>query len=523
MWHDPRCAPAKHDIYCKNCGESKNMVLVTKVYAPLDFDRSLYIFCCNKRDCSLNAAGWVVIRNQAPLDDGRLPKTMKSSAVLPPPAAPVASSAPTTTPNKATTSAWGDFSFDEDDGINSADIDDLNELLQLRDLTLSANKEPTAPALYGEKGADSTMDSTFPTETILPCYELAEEEEVWSREDELAALEGVSVEDTNTFGAVGSGQAEHIDRLLNSYFEGEEDTEIVNLLKKHSSVHSTRTKCENTSCEEDNEELTTIGNSTSKSKNNNKKADSDSEDEEAQEAGLARSTRRQRTEAYFQYRASYYPTQALRYAYAGEPLWITHPSPFDTLPRTAPNTSTTTSLSTSLPAISEDRDTSSTAAATATASDAGFKLSSSSATGKAKGKEKGKEKGTKNSKGVASTNITATAKEKESIIPPCELCGKARVFECQLMPALLSLIGTDNTNTDGNTNSSTSTIADRKRMDAQQQPSVADIQRFQACLGEGLDFGVVAVFSCPDSCYPCNKGQPFATEFAIVQGPPDIL
>jgi hypothetical protein len=51
-------------------------------------------------------------------------------------------------------------------------------------------------------------------------------------------------------------------------------------------------------------------------------------------------------------------------------------------------------------------------------------------------------------------------------------------------------------------------------------PTFSELQlnSFLQKLGDGIDFGVVAIYSCPDSC----QSSSLATEFALVQPPSDI-
>ena len=353
-------------------------------------------------------------------------------------------------------------------------------------------------------------------------------EESWTTEDEVAALEGVVV-DTGD-----SSSSEHIDRLLKSYYEGEEDLEIVNLVKKQqlssnksneSSIQivdnlngttdttttitttTTGTTVSNkdiikTSSEKSINSKNTTKKSKSTTSNNNKTRSNttkgkegdggeSSEDEEMKEAGLARSSQRQRCEAYFLHRVSYYPAQVLRYAYGGTPLWITYPSPL--------------SLVSSKNIVDSNSSSSSCSRGT--------------------------------------TGVGGKGQERHSdtsAIPPCEWCGKARVFECQLMPGLLSLINTTTTTTSAITTTSTTNVTAREQEkvgskslhstininDPLAKPSAEDLLRFQQSLGDELDFGVVAIYVCPDSCNSSSRKKDssrYSTEVAIVQAPSDII
>lgn len=97
---------------------------------------------------------------------------------------------------------------------------------------------------------------------------------------------------------------------------------------------------------------------------------------------------------------------------------------------------------------------------------------------------------------------TAPAPVDSLSIPPCELCGSPRVFEMQLMPALLSL---------------------PLNMPPSGYPVPQPKTDFD-CVSD-FDFGVVAVWSCPESC--CRKNDQhdchLYPEFVVVQPPSDVV
>lgn len=449
------------------------MVLVSQIYAPIESDRTLYVFCCNSRACSLSSSGWMVVRNQEKSKDIPAPVNVESKSVWGDFLAPNEN----TTATKAA-SAWGDFSFEQES--TDASVDALTALLQERDLSLNA--KATEKKTTSTAKATTSSTSRYNTAQHLTCWEVSELEESWTAADEEAAWEGLGADEESGV----SGGDEYINRLLKSYYEGEEDTEIVNIVKKQQQGGASKTSepvsAPTSGTAKAPAEKAAKKGPVKKPSGRAEDSDGESSDGEGGEVGLARGSRRQQVEAYFQRRVSFYPTQVLRYAYGGAPLWISHPSPLD-----APLPATTAVES---------------APAAAVVDETVFQLAE-----------------TKKSK----KNKPAPAGPKKTLpeathIPRCEGCGKARVFECQLMPALLSYINTSS--------SSSKEVKEGKEVkesgvkDAawnfDHPPTAADILRFQETLGDELDFGVVAIYSCPDSCANC-------TEVAIVQGPPDIL
>jgi len=446
-------------------------VLVSQIYAPIDSDRTLYVFCCNSRACSLSSAGWAVVRNQE-----------KSKGVVEPVKMEAASAwddflAPT---EKASTakaaSAWGDFSFEEESA--DASVDALTALLQERDLSLNAKATEKKTSITTQVTTSST--SRYATVQQLTCWEVSELEESWTAADEEAAWEGLGAdEDTGV-----SGGDEHINRLLKSYYEGEEDTEIVNIVKKQQQGGALKASelTPVSAVKAPTTEKTVKKGPVKKPSARANDSDGESSDGEGGEVGLARGSRRQQVEAYFQRRVSFYPTQVLRYAYGGAPLWISHPSPLDA-PLPMPVAADATS-------------------AVVVVDETVFQLAETK----------------KNKKNKPAPAGPKKVLPEATHIPRCEGCGKARVFECQLMPALLSYINASPSN-----NKEVKEVKEAKGSAAKDAawnfdhpPTAADILRFQETLGDELDFGVVAIYSCPDSCANC-------TEVAIVQGPPDIL
>ncbi|RYH31489.1 hypothetical protein EON65_02525 [archaeon] len=374
------------------------MALVSKVFAPVDADRSLYVFCCNKRSCSLQPGAWTVIRNQ--LSDSNVdPATVVKQEATP------TSSAPAPTKQNKPATAW---SFDEPGKIDNDDDDDLLALLATRDLSISKpvkdknKKQDTHHAPTPLKQQQGHLH----TPVAFPLVTLTEYDEEWDEEYYTMSL-GVDVHE------------EHIDRLLATYLRDEEDVENLSALH-HAGLNGVREGM-----------CASLAMPSTPLADPSASLQEEGEDDNEEERDIKTASE---TEEYFQRRVQVSPNQVLRYAYDGIPLWITSPSPLE-------------------------------------------------------------------------NNVSA--------VPICELCGSKRVFECQLMPALLSHL-------------TSSRKSDKKAKDGKAgQGEVADAgqgdlrNRLKNMLGSELDFGVVTIWSCPRSCDP-PVGS-FAMEVALIQPPPDTL
>lgn len=94
-------------------------------------------------------------------------------------------------------------------------------------------------------------------------------------------------------------------------------------------------------------------------------------------------------------------------------------------------------------------------------------------------------------------------------IPSCDSCGERRIFELQLMPALVSVLNID-------TNRKTAS-----KLDNSADCGEPEIRREGLeCLGsESIEFGTVLVYTCSQSCW--SEDASFLEEFVIVQSDPD--
>jgi hypothetical protein len=473
------------EIICQSCGKNSKIVLVGQIYAPIEgLDRSLYVFVCNSRACSLSSRGWTIIRNQKPSTIEDKPKDIIS---------PVESKLKAVVDN---TSIWN-FSSD----LNGLEEDiDLLELLNKRDTKLQTpssaqkqknqgsakkNKSATVKSPFKENPVNEQLTSGDKEDnkpgflSILPEFQITEVEDPF---DEYTALGGNQPNENELIPFDKNLDSRHIQYLLDSYMKEEDDVEALQALQAYQ-----RSRQANNSTDETNELLLkpraeeettdnssffdtsssgllkknnnsldkTVSKKKSKPKSGLKKIQEDKEDDEndddeeedgeddrmgnGDETVEEKMSEKQKTEFYFQQRISVESNQVLRYCYNGKPLWITSPSPLD----------------------------------------------------------------------------PSSENKKREIIPCCPCCGEKRVYECQLMPAILSLISSSSSDKKGG---SSSLPADSSSLTAKDLSN-----ELRERLGDEFDFGVVTVWSCPNSCPPSPGGtDKFAVEIAIVQPPPDI-
>jgi hypothetical protein len=167
---------------------------------------------------------------------------------------------------------------------------------------------------------------------------------------------------------------------------------------------------------------------------------------------------RLKIEGYFHRRTAFHPQQVLRYGYGLQPLWCSvlfrdmfPPSP--------------------------------------------------SGSGSSSGK---KREGSGSSGGSGNPALSTMSQ----LVPCCRGCGAARVFEFQLMPALLSRYSSVRS----------SVVAHAVAAADQSQANSA------GSAGIGMEFGVVCVFVCPNSCSGAGNGTGDSwEECAIVQPPADMI
>ena len=430
--------------------------MICQVYAPLeDLHRSLYIFCCNRRRCSLASQGWIVLRNQA---------AAKVAPATPPATAEVS----------APVSAW---SFLQDEQIQT---DALQQMLQLRDESLvgaSASTKSSATTKVNTAPAQAPTKSCVSQEW-RPCRRIVEVDDSWAgkslslgrlgKDKEQAAVVGPGSkdeeieDDEDEEGEEGEEEEDYEDSFLDAsvasdarvqemlagYLKDEADEELAAMLSRGGKKKGTAGAGAGAGLKEEKEE------------------------EEEQEQGwmrkLWRNSPRAKVESHFQQRVACEPQQVLRYAYGGEPLWCTYPPPPD-------------------------------------------------------GPE---------------------------VVEACRHCGAKRCFEMQLMPALLALReqgvsgretprqaaptaksiaeqggkeqGGEAQDTAAQEYSSSGSIGGDEDDDAAfvseayAKPTESQFADLLQRLGDGMDFGVLSIYSCPESCQGGNE------ECVVVQPPSDI-
>jgi hypothetical protein len=397
------------------------MVLVEQVYAPIDdLERSLYVFCCNTRQCSLQSDGWVVVRNQS-----CCPKPVPV-AIVPQPVVAAATSS-----SKKATSVWDFLSEDLSGDSLTGDDSLLLDLLSVRDQNLHASAQTSSNNSGASKKAGDTSlvglkvqqrdflvtPSTLPVSRIKaieedwdPSYDRDEDDD--DGNDDHRAYNNICNNNSSSNNLTSSGVSEnaHIDSLIARYLQDEDEDNLVALSSLGVGVGNSTTaravatsQCVAKLCLEE-----------------------ECDEDESDGRQLASDDQ---VELYFQRRIQLEPQQVLRYAYDGQPLWISPQKGLD----------------------------------------------------------------------VSST------------IDLCECCQSRRVFECQLMPALLSHLSKAAGQSQTSVGAVTADISNNDNS------KLRDIRSMGAhLLGDGLDFGVVTVWSCPNSC------ESTIFERAVVQCPPDI-
>ncbi|KAL3668805.1 hypothetical protein V7S43_006099 [Phytophthora oleae] len=257
-------APKEADtLTCTKCG--KGLFLVAQVYAPVESDRTLYVFGCNAVACTETPGSWRVLRDQVEPAKEALAEVKVEEV---------------TKQIDQVKLAWGsdsddsDWSDDEDDNkAPAADVVDLEALLQQRDDAMKTSVKATKaiPVVKKEETSKETTSTgkcnAFPA---LPIEVIDEPYENYTSEHDFA----------------------HENRLLEEYMKQEEEEKSTDLGDLRTVITNSKTKKGGAS-----------GASSSSGESYEKTP--------AQQRHLLR----------FQKRISRCPLQCLRYDYGGEPLW----------------------------------------------------------------------------------------------------------------------------------------------------------------------------------------------------------
>ena len=478
MWPDGTAyGDSRRDqLVCEVCKSNERIMFVGQVYAPVnDLDRSLYIFVCNKRACSLSSKGWRILRNQNKRTVAATPAKSKQSAI-----------GTENSKKSSLTSSWDFLSSisttsPASDIDNSSELDKLEILLRARDHPTESSPPPpsisSCPPISSSSSSSSTTSNNPPSsthcETVEAGNEVAARRTCWpcwileDVPDPFISIERSEDDDDDSSPQDNlGGDDEKISKMLEDYLSFEEDTEIVSVLRQHVSMNGIGIGAGGGSKKQDLQNLKKAsGKLRSGGKDEGTRSNKllEEENENFQQQRLSRMDARSRFEWDFQRRVALEPRQVLRYDYGAQPLWCTYPFP------------------------------------------------------------------------------------DCSLVPACDCCGKPRAFEMQLMPALLSLLPSSSSSSSTSTEPAQSvgqvefehasiiepsidafhadtdidTGADTDTEDIKPtSPTFNELQlnSFLQKLGDGIDFGVVAIYSCPDSC----QSSSLATEFALVQPPSDI-
>jgi pre-rRNA-processing protein TSR4 len=105
---------------------------------------------------------------------------------------------------------------------------------------------------------------------------------------------------------------------------------------------------------------------------------------------------------------------------------------------------------------------------------------------------------------IGNTGAVAAAPTRaytDASVPPCEVCGGKRVFECQLMPNLINVTAAGSARTN------------EKQTDAERRAALqASLEKRGG--GRGMEWGTCMIFSCAKDC---GKGESWLEEAVLVQ------
>ncbi|DAZ93670.1 TPA: hypothetical protein N0F65_008178 [Lagenidium giganteum] len=267
-------------LVCPKCKTS--LFLVAQVYAPVESDRTLYVFGCNSPSCTSTPGSWRVLRDQATVSSA--PK-----AVAPEPVQVVAPASSGWAGGDDKFSDWSDDEDDDDFGgakrasnqAVSSNLSDLELLLKQRDdaLTTSAPTPSQTRSAQQETRSDAANTTSGPSTNTFPAVHIEVIDEPF---EDYTSENDYSYED----------------RLLKNYMKQEEEEKSADL-----------------------EDLRRILSAAKKGGTAAAGTGGGGNSSESYEKTPAQQQHFMR----FQKRINRCPLQCLRYNYGGEPLWPVPP------------------------------------------------------------------------------------------------------------------------------------------------------------------------------------------------------
>lgn len=272
-------------LVCPKCKEL--LFLVAQVYAPVDSDRTLYVFGCNSAECTETPGSWRVLRDQSFGSVSSVEEQKPTTATQ-----PVAPAAPASGgwTNGDDDSDWSDDDDEEEDKetttASSSAFDDIELLLRQRDAVMSS-PAPAKP-VTSTPTANKTEVPATPT-TII--------ENADTRLNAFPAL-AIEVIDEPYEDYTKENDYSHENELLKAYIKSEEEEKSADVSDLRRLIAGSKKG----------------GVNAASSSGGSGAVAGSGESYERTPAQLKHFQR-------FQKRISRCPLQVLRYDYGGEPLW----------------------------------------------------------------------------------------------------------------------------------------------------------------------------------------------------------
>ena len=337
------------EIRCRNCGSSESVIFVAQMYAPVDYDRSLYLFCCNKRICSITSEGWTVCRNQQSANSSASQKKANSPNITE--SEPVSKVV-------STPSAWGSILEDDDDTNMVMMLAARDAALASKEAKVNKKTEIKSAPRKGKEAVVCQTDEPIRPPLLPPalfCWKVeAVSDPCPFGADVLihAALQGGDDEEDEVRSALSSVTMQHVQQMLAGYIaaaetenieggedQGRDDPALIDLLKKE--VLTSTAAAAKISREDESSRVGGGGVTVATTKMKHTKSRSDGnrdtskaivggsnvDAEKEEDAVPVSSNCLSRVEGAFAAAVSHAPSQVVRFAYGGYPLWCTYPPP----------------------------------------------------------------------------------------------------------------------------------------------------------------------------------------------------